>query len=92
MINQKTPYFLWDYDLTEDQVRAILHGNNETEKIWIMSRILESAKYDDIWRYLTLTEVSQMFPKLRLKRPIREAWEKALYVWDKYSAPGSISG
>lgn len=75
------PYFLWDYNLTENQVRKILRGKNETEKIWIMSRILESARYDDIWRYVSLAQVKEMFSKLRLKPPIRRAWERALYVW-----------
>ncbi len=77
----KRPYWLWDYDLTEDQVRGILSGKNETEKSWMMSRILESARYDDIWNYVTLAQVREMFPKLGLKPPIRRAWERALYVW-----------
>ncbi len=77
----KRPYFLWDYDLTEDQVRAILHGKNETEKIWLMSRILESARLEDVWKYVTLKEVKNVFPKLRLKVPVREAWEYALKIW-----------
>lgn len=35
----KRPYFLWDYDLSEDDVRRILTGDNETEKIWMLSRL-----------------------------------------------------
>jgi hypothetical protein len=75
------PYFLWDYDLNEQDVRRILQGENETEKIWMLSRILESARYEDIWRYTTLAEVQRMFPKLRLKPAVRRAWEFALQVW-----------
>ncbi|OGM31343.1 hypothetical protein A2630_05010 [Candidatus Woesebacteria bacterium RIFCSPHIGHO2_01_FULL_44_10] len=75
-------YFLWDYDLTEKEVGEILHGSNETEKIWILSRILESAKLEDVWKYTTYQEVKEMFPKLRLKPPVREAWENALRVWE----------
>lgn len=77
----KRPYWLWDYDLTESQVREILGGKNETEKIWLMSRILESARYDDIWSYFSLTKLKESFSKLHLKPPIRRAWEQALYVW-----------
>jgi len=77
----KRPYFIWDYDLTEDDVRKLLASGTETEKIWIMSRILESARYDDIWKYVTYEQVKTWFPKLRLKKPIRQAWERALYVW-----------
>jgi uncharacterized protein (DUF433 family) len=76
------PYFLWDYDLTNDQIKAILKGDNEVEKIWLMSRILESARYEDIWHYLTLKQVKEMFPLLRLKPSIRQVWEYALQVWE----------
>lgn len=72
---------MWDYDLTEDDVRAILGGENQTDKIWILSRILESATYEDVWKYTTLSEVRHMMPTLKIKKPIRQAWERALAVW-----------
>ncbi len=75
------PYFLWDYDLSEDDVRDLLSGSNQTDKVWILSRILESAKYEDIWKYTTLSNVKKMMPILKIKKPIREAWEHALSVW-----------
>lgn len=81
MSNRQKLYFLWDYDLTEDDVRKILHGKNEVEKIWMMSRILESAKYEDIWRFLTFSDVKRMYPKLKLKKPIKRVWDYALNVW-----------
>lgn len=79
---QNRPYFLWDYDLTENDVRRILHGKNEIEKIWMISRILESAKYEDIWKYLTLKEVKMIYPKLKLKKPIKDAWDYTLNIWE----------
>lgn len=75
------PYFLWDYDLSDADVRRILAGDNETEKIWILSRILESARFEDVWHYVSLAQVQEWFPKLKLKKPIREAWAHALSVW-----------
>ncbi len=81
-MNSKRPYFLWDYDLTEADVRRILRGQNETEKLWMMGRVLESATYDDVWKYLTIDEVRGLFPKLKLKKPIRDAWQRALYAWN----------
>ena len=71
------PYFLWDYDLSEDDVRRILAGDNETEKIWMMSRILTSARLDDIWRFTTASHGAVMFPKLRLRPGVQEAWGRA---------------
>ena len=81
MSDNNRPYFLWDYDLTEEDIRRILRGENRTDRIWILSRILESARFEDVWRYTTLSEVREMFPVLKLKQPIRQAWEHALHVW-----------
>lgn len=80
-MTKNRPYFLWDYDLSEDEVRAILKGTNQTDKNWILSRILESAKYEDVWKYTTLSEVRELMPLLKIKKPIRQAWERALSIW-----------
>lgn len=79
----KRPYWLWDYDLTEADVRRILRGKNEVERRWLMARILESAKYEDVWKYLKYSEVRADLPKLKLKPRIREAWESAYRVWEQ---------
>ena len=75
------PYFLWDYDLTDGDVRKILHGENEAEKIWMMSRILTSAQFEDVWRYLRLSDVVREFPRLKMRREMKEAWQFALTAW-----------
>lgn len=75
------PYFLWDYDLSEEDVHTILREGTSVDKIWIMSRILESAKYEDVWKYVSLAKVKEMMPVLKIKKPIRQAWEHALSVW-----------
>ena len=45
---KQRPYFIWDYDLTEEDVRAILRGDNEYEKVQMMVRILERCRWEDI--------------------------------------------
>lgn len=77
----KKPYFLWDYNLTEDDVRRILKKGDETTRRWLVARILESARYEDVWKYLNVREVAAIFPKLRLKGPVQYVWEKALKAW-----------
>jgi hypothetical protein len=84
-IAAQRPYFLWDYDLNEADVRAILRGGETLEKTWLVSRILESAAYEDVWKYLTLAELRAIFPSLQLKPQVRAAWEFALQVWDAES-------
>lgn len=76
-----TPYFLWDYDLNENQIRTILHGGNETEKSWLITRIMMHAKIEDIWQYLTLEDIVKVFPKLRLPSKAKQNWQRALNVW-----------
>ncbi len=84
----KRPYFIWDYDLTEEDVRAILRGDNEYEKVQMMVRIMESAKREDIWKYLTLSEVKRYWPQIsrRMRREVREVWSWALEVWERGTA------
>lgn len=75
------PYFIWDYDLTEADLRAILQGDDEQQKAWLVARLLESARYEDVWQYISLAELRAIFPKLQLKSQVRAAWEFALLVW-----------
>ena len=77
----KRPYFLWDYNLSEPEVRKILKEGDEFSRRWLAARILESAKYEDVWKYLSLEEILKIFPSLKLKAPVRNAWEKAFKAW-----------
>lgn len=74
-------YFLWDYNLTDDQIHAILSGDNEVEKLWLTARILTHAKFEDVWRYLSLKNIAKTFSKLRLPKKTKQAWQQALNVW-----------
>jgi len=77
----KRPYFFWDCDITEEDIRRILRGDNEVEKAWVITRILEYARWEDIWRYLTLDDIRENFERLGLKRYLRDLWSYALEVW-----------
>ena len=76
-----TPYFIWDYELTDTDVHAILRGDDEAQKAWLVTRLLEAARYEDIWRYISLAELRAIFPTLQLKPQVRAAWEFAFLVW-----------
>jgi len=75
------PYFIWDYDLSEKEVTDILRGGSAFDKQWLITRILESATYEDVWKYVSLKEILQTFNNLKLKQPIKRAWEKAFLAW-----------
>lgn len=75
------PYFLWDYDFTEKDVKKILREGDDFERRWLIARILESAHFRDVWKYLNLDEVREIFPQLKLKEPIKKAWQRAFKTW-----------
>jgi hypothetical protein len=77
----KRLYFLWDYDFTEKDVRKMLKHGDDFTKRWLVARILESAKYEDVWIYLSIKEILKIFPKLLLKKPVKQAWETAFKAW-----------
>lgn len=77
----KRLYFLWDYDFTEKDVRSMLKHGNEFTKLWLVGRILSSANFKDIFKYLTIEEILDIFPKLKMRKEIREAWENAFKAW-----------
>ncbi len=81
MNDNKRPYFLWDYDLTEDDARRILRGDNDVEKWWMMGRILTNARFEDIWRYLSVRDIVREFTHLRLRPQVKANWLRALTVW-----------
>ena len=77
-------YFFWDYDLSEEGIRRILRHGNPTEKAWVITRILEYAKWDDIWRYLTVDDIRQNLGQLCFRRPQdRELWAYAVDRWTR---------
>lgn len=75
------PYFLWDYDLTETDVRQILHSGSASEKYWLIARILEHAHFRDIWRFLSLEDIVSVFTHLKLRSTTKQYWFRALTVW-----------
>lgn len=78
----KPLYFLWDYDLNAAQVRQLLREGSPTDKAWLISRNLNHARWDDIWRYVSVQDIRAHFDQLYFRRPQdRELWAYALDRW-----------
>jgi len=78
------PYFIWDYDISDEQVREILRGDDEFRKTWLVGRIVQYAHWNDIWKYLTLDDVRVYFDRIAWRFPfVKEMWAHALEVWDQ---------
>lgn len=78
------PYFLWDYDWNEKKVRQVLKTGDEYQKRWLTARIVSSASFKDVFDYLSLKEILQIWPKLKMRPQIKNAWEKAFKAWGVY--------
>lgn len=74
-------YFLWDYDLNENQVRDILVSGTTSEKQWLVARILTHARYEDIWKYLTISDILKIFPQLKIRPSVKQMWQHTFRVW-----------
>jgi hypothetical protein len=78
------PYFFWDYDLSETDVKRIVRQGDPAERAWVITRILEYAKWEDIWRYLTVADIRRSFEQLSFRRAQdRELWAYALDRWTR---------
>lgn len=81
---RKRTYFFWDYDVSEEDVRRILAGDDRYEQAWVISRLLEAARWDDIWAYISVDDIRQHWDDLTFRAPyFREAWAHALDLWDR---------
>lgn len=81
----KRPRFLWDYDLTEVQVREILSRPGLSDKKrWLIERILSQARFDETLSHLTVAEIEKTLPTLRLPPKIRERWQYAIERWNRH--------
>ncbi|MCX8008530.1 MAG: hypothetical protein N3A54_02380 [Patescibacteria group bacterium] len=78
---KKTPYFIWDYDISEEELRQYIAGDDKEKRRWAISRILSHAKYEDVWNYLTIDDIVREFSYLRLQPFITNSWKYALSVW-----------
>jgi hypothetical protein len=82
---ENRPYFMWDYPLDDQAIRRIIRQGSPQEKAWIIGRILEYARWQDIWDYLTVADIQENFDNLRFRRSQdRELWEYALKRWTSH--------
>lgn len=77
---KQRPSFVWDYDLSEGDLHAILNGPQK-ERLWLVARILEHGKWDEVWRYLSRGQIAHDLPHLRLPPKTKRHWEYATRQW-----------
>jgi hypothetical protein len=86
---EAAPYFTWDAPVSNAAIREALRSGTPDERLHWIARILREARYDDIWRYVTLRgdvlpNWDALRPRLGRRRAmfefLLERWARAGYL------------
>lgn len=77
---------LWDRpDLTNKEFHRRLKNEDHPENPWAVGRLLERARSERVREILSLEELKIFFPRVRLRPPFQEAWNRAIHYWTETS-------
>jgi len=78
------PYFMWDYRYSVGQIKSMLAESSETQRIWLMAKIMRDARYADVWKFISLQDFlnyrERLMPKLGREKTF---WEFLYSRWVK---------
>jgi len=76
------PYFLWDEDVSIDELRAALRQPDSWSRDRLLGKMLREARDTDVWHFVTPAEVARALPKLgRRLGNRRKFWEFLIEGW-----------
>ncbi len=84
-----SPYFTWDAPVSNREIRRALREGADDERLHWLARILREARYDDVWRYVSLRR--DVLPNWERLRP-RLGRRRALFEFliDRWRNAGLI--
>jgi len=50
------PYFMWDYRYTVGQIKEMLATGDESQRVWLIAKIMRDARYQDVWKFISLQD------------------------------------
>lgn len=78
----RRPYFLWDEDITIDELRSVLAGADDPRRDRLLGKMLREARDIDVWQFVTPAEVARSLPRLGRRLGRRRAfWEFLIEGW-----------
>ena len=78
------PYFLWDCDLTVTDFQARLQDPDSSVRAYFVAKLMRQAKPDDVFRFVDLTTVRNLWPRLeRYLGTSRPFWSWLLDTWNR---------
>ncbi len=72
------PYFLWDEDVSIDELHQILAGPDSPRRDQLLAKMLREARDIDVWLFVRPTEVARVLERLRRRIGRRHAFWKFL--------------
>lgn len=80
---QRRPYFLWDVDMTIDDFERAIAQPPSPERSYLIGKMMRQAKPDDVFQFLTLQEVADLWPSVeRYLGKTRPFWDWLLGEWE----------
>lgn len=78
------PYFLWDSDMTLDELRRQLASSDPEVKAYYIGKIMRQAKPDDVFEFVDARTIRSLWslvvPHLGTRR---EMWEWLFEGWER---------
>lgn len=76
------PYFLWDEDVSIDELHQILAGPDGPRRDQLLAKMLREARDIDVWHFVRPVEVARVLPRLRRRIGRRYAfWTFLIEGW-----------
>ena len=78
----KRPYFLWDEDISIDELNQKLREGSAYERERLLGKMLREARDIDVWTFVTPDEVARALPSLERRLGRRYAfWRFLIEGW-----------
>jgi hypothetical protein len=86
--SQGRPYFLWDCDMTLDELREGLRDPEPEARAYLIGKLMRQAKPDDVFSFVSPREIREIWPLVvRYLGKTREFWT---WLFDSWEAQGRV--
>jgi len=80
----RRPYFLWDEDMSIDELRQLLNGPPSDTRDRALGKMLREARDTDVWQFVAPADVAEALPRIERRLGRRSAfWHFLINGWKK---------